>query len=154
MTDYGHAPTPEEIPAGLQEQYPDMDSFGSRERWVGGESAWYEYHCWRDHQSCDAELWYRDHQRVTVISLGDGEGCRMLLAGESREERQREALPACYRVQFADGHIGTAMEDELLADPVFFTPGIGPPPADEIHQARIERLEGAQFLEIPEFLRR
>lgn len=59
--------------------------------------AWFEYHCWEDEKSADAETWHRTHQRVTVL--------RMLPPEESDYEM--------YRVQFADGYEADVFADEL-----------------------------------------
>lgn len=80
---------------------------------IGG-TFWFEYHCWEDPKSCDAELWYRSHQQVGVLGLADvdPDAVNMTL-----EERIEATTPLVYRVRFPDGHVGDAWEDELLDDP-------------------------------------
>lgn len=59
---------------------------------------WFEYHCWEDEQSCDAELWHHTHQQCTVL--------RRLTPNESDCEM--------YEIQFADGFKKIAFWDEIL----------------------------------------
>jgi hypothetical protein len=88
---------------------------GLREQWHPGDLAWFEYHCWEDAQSGDAELWFRSHQQVTVTGRGDDEDFDAPAA-----ERLAEGVPRCYGIRFPDGHEGTACEDELLTSPGFY----------------------------------
>jgi hypothetical protein len=77
-----------------------------------GERRWFEYHCEESHDSADAELWYRSHQRVSVldcVNAGD-------FGSLSFEERSESGHPLVYRVVFhSDNFIGTVFEDELLS---------------------------------------
>lgn len=80
-----------------------------------GAERFFEYRCRESHNSCDAQLWYRSHQKVTVLELSDGlveqaEGCDCF----TFVERGEGGVPLVYTVRFADGHIGDATEDELL----------------------------------------
>ena len=75
-----------------------------------GDRLWFEYHCWESPESSDAQLWYRSHQKVTLLNLADCEGANM----PSAKERREEACPLVYRVKFDDGFVGDAMEDELM----------------------------------------
>lgn len=93
----------------------------------------FEYHCQQSHDSADAELWYRSHQRVTVLGLEE-EGY-----GGTLEERGANGQPRAYLIRFADGHEATAFEDELLVDERGYTPDMGPPPAEEIQAAKALR---------------
>lgn len=81
-----------------------------KNRWSVGERAWFEYHCLESHDSTDAHLWYRSHQRVTVIGGPDG-SC----VDEDMTFRQRgeEGVPNIYRVRFVDGLEADVFEDEL-----------------------------------------
>ena len=36
-----------------------------------GKEFWFEYHCYEAPDSCDAELWYRSHQKVKVIGVSE-----------------------------------------------------------------------------------
>jgi hypothetical protein len=65
---------------------------------------WFEYHCLESEDSCDAELWHRTHQRVTV------------LAGPDDDPRNDPEHPV-YRIRFDDGYEGDAFGDELLRSP-------------------------------------
>lgn len=80
-----------------------------REEWTAGEEAWFEYHCLESPTSSDAALWYRSHQRVTVLGVEDVGEERM----PTRAERYEACMPMTYRVVFADGHCGSVFEDEL-----------------------------------------
>jgi hypothetical protein len=73
---------------------------------------WFEYHCWESPKSGDAELWYRSHQRVTILGV-DPEG-EVPEAGSTFKSRCADAVQAVYKIQFSDGYIDTAFEDELL----------------------------------------
>ncbi len=72
-----------------------------------GEVKLFEYHCLESEDSADAELWYRSHQIVTVLSLVEPGG------GETQEERAENGEPAVYRVRFSDGFTVDVYEDEL-----------------------------------------
>ena len=76
------------------------------------EERFFEYHYWESPESSDAELWYRSHQKVTVLN------CENLdeYGDMTLEERYEGGTPLAYRVRFADGFEGTAMEDELMND--------------------------------------
>ena len=80
----------------------------TREEWLPGERAWFEYHCWESDESADAEIWYRSHQMVTIITLNEHDAGDMI-----RAERDKEGLPYTYRVGFDDGTEWDVWEDEL-----------------------------------------
>lgn len=82
-----------------------------KEHWEIGETPFFEYHCWESHDSADADLWYRSHQRVTVLGEGDHDG-----KGMTFEERCEAGHPKVYRIRFVDGHEGYALDDELMED--------------------------------------
>ena len=75
-----------------------------------GTEIFFEYHCWESHESSDAQLWYRSHQKVTVIECVN--------AHENGDmsfiERCENGHQLVYKVQFPDGHIGDVFEDELM----------------------------------------
>ncbi|KKN01746.1 hypothetical protein LCGC14_1124720 [marine sediment metagenome] len=75
---------------------------------------YFEYHCYEGHDSTDAELWYRSHQRVTVL------GVEVTGAGDTPEERGDNGEPRVYHIQFKDGHKASAFEDELMSSTVEF----------------------------------
>ena len=90
---------------------------GHREDWYPGDQAWFEYRCLESDDSCDADLWYRSHQQVTVISTRQyGPASE----GMPYAERCEEGIPSTYKIRFADGHVAEAWEDELLAAPCYF----------------------------------
>ena len=70
---------------------------------------WFEYHCWEDEQSSDANLWHHTHQKVTVLrklpdseSIGNGETIKM------------------YRIKFLDNFEADVFGDELVKSPQDF----------------------------------
>ncbi len=74
-----------------------------------GAICFFEYHCLESHDSFDAELWYRSHQKVEILSIVEIGG------GNTQEERANEGMPRVYQVKFLqDGFIGDAFEDELM----------------------------------------
>lgn len=73
-----------------------------------GSVLWFEYHCWEDPRSNDANAWYRSHQLVTVLHLEVNDS-----AGMTPAERRVAAMPFTYEVQFADGLRWCIFEDEL-----------------------------------------
>jgi len=90
------------------EEIPD-EPRKNRSRW------YFEYHCKESHDSCDADLWYRSHQQVTILELTSPDSL-----GMSREERVEEGMVFVYKVKFDDGFIKEAFEDELLSSPKFY----------------------------------
>jgi hypothetical protein len=85
--------------------------------WRPGERAWFEYRCLESDDSADAALWHRSHQQVTVTGPLDTDPAA---AGMTADERAEAGLPGTYPVLFADGHTGSAWEDELLAGPACY----------------------------------
>lgn len=70
---------------------------------------WFEYHCYESHNSTDAELWYRSHQKIVVLEIVENGG------GDSYLERTENGEPRVYKIKFLeDGFIGHAFEDEIL----------------------------------------
>lgn len=88
-----------------------------RNRWREGATANFEYHCYQGHDSCDAELWYRSQQVVTVLCV-DNEGF-----GGTPRRRIENGEPRTYRIRFADGYENTAHEDELYTSVKHYTDG-------------------------------
>lgn len=99
-----------------------------------GQDYWFEYHCLEAHHSQDAQLWYRSHQRVKVVKMEE--------PGIGKDEDTRievEGCPAAFKVKFADGFTGTAMEDELLDSRDHFTrPDPPRPRAESIVRALLD----------------
>lgn len=86
-----------------------------REHWNPGEEAFFEYHCWESHESADAELWYRSHQKVTVLGPAeDWEGWDD--SGMTFNERCEAGHARGYQVRFEDGFEYEVFEDELMED--------------------------------------
>jgi hypothetical protein len=75
---------------------------------VVGKEFWFEYHCFESPKSCDAELWYRTHNKVLVLSIVE-HGCL-----DTKLERLLEGCPRVYRVVFEDGFEYVVFEDELM----------------------------------------
>lgn len=73
-----------------------------------GKEFWFEYHCFESDASCDANLWYRSHQKIRVISRGK----------DDHDEFPDE--PKIYKIQFEDGFVGDAFDDELMSSPKEF----------------------------------
>ena len=84
----------------------------TREQWLPGERAWFEYHCWESPESNDAEVWYRSHQQVTVLNMHLNGTDGMTLA-----EREDAAMIRTYTVRFDDGLEWGVWEDELTDSP-------------------------------------
>jgi len=84
-----------------------------------GQGLFFEYHCEESASSCDAELWYHSHQKVTVLRFVDNDGWMI----QTLKERSETGHPIAYEIEFADGFIGTALEDELLdSEKEYFRP--------------------------------
>ena len=77
---------------------------------VPKQQLYFEYHCLESHTSGDAQLWYRSHQKITVIRMVDNDGVGI----PSLKERLECGQQLIYRVQFTDGYQGDVFEDELL----------------------------------------
>ena len=76
-----------------------------------GTRCFFEYHCKESHDSSDAELWYRSHQKVEVMNCVNDE---FFSEGSAMRYRIENGTPLAYEVAFSDGFRATAMEDELL----------------------------------------
>lgn len=103
-----------------------------------GDTLWFEYRCWESHESQDAQLWYRSHQRVTVLRLAPNDSYYPedgVTPIPSFIDRMEAGAPIVYTVKFADGFVGDATEDELLDDASeFCRPG---PPAARSPRTRL-----------------
>lgn len=80
-----------------------------------GKTYWFEYHCFESEESCDAELWHRTHKKIKILKLVE-KG-----AGRTKKSRLENGQPAVYSVQFNDGRIFDAFEDEILDSKKQFT---------------------------------
>ncbi len=78
-----------------------------------GKQFWFEYHCFESHVSCDAELWYRSHQKIKVIDVTEW-------SHDNLEDRIEDATPRVYKIEFSDGFQCDAWEDELMYSPEEF----------------------------------
>ena len=81
-----------------------------------GDKVWFEYHCWEDDKSQDAELWHHSHQRVTIIRVAPNDAYTPSMKDPIAKEADRyeAAILIGYYVRFKDGFVAEAMEDELL----------------------------------------
>lgn len=75
-----------------------------------GKEFWFEYHCYESPDSCDAELWYRSHQKVKVIGVSEW-------SHNDLQDRIEDATPRVYKIKFEDGYEGDAWEDEIVDSP-------------------------------------
>lgn len=91
-----------------------------KNHWRKGEEAHFEYHCARDHNSGDAEAWYRSHQKVKVLKTS-AKGY-----GKTMKHRGANGEPKVYHVEFPDGHKHDAFEDELFTHAKHLDPSLGP----------------------------
>ena len=98
----------------------EMPLADMKENWVQGSSAWFEYHCFEDPVSSDAQVWYRSHQKVKVLFRNCQDEVINGVDGCSATERFDAGAPATYRVAFLDGLEWDVFEDELLVDESFF----------------------------------
>lgn len=102
---------------------------GRRDDWEKGATAYFEYHCLRTHDSSDADLWYRSHRKVEVLSIEEpGIGATLAIRRDDGEVRT-------YLVRFEDGREAGAFEDELIDGIEHLAPDMGPPPPSEIVRA-------------------
>ena len=72
-----------------------------------GKEFWFEYHCYESPESCDAEIWYRSHQKVKVIGVSEW-------SYDDKEWRQEDGNPRVYLVEWIDGYQYDVFEDELM----------------------------------------
>lgn len=72
-----------------------------------GDQPLFEYHCNESHDSSDAEIWYRSHQRVTIIA-------HVEVFDMPQSERFELGHQIIYRVRFQCGLEWDVFEDELL----------------------------------------
>ena len=75
-----------------------------------GQRLWFEYHCWEDSRSADAQLWYHSHQQCVVLGMVECDGYDIY----EQSERYYSACTIAYRVRFDDGEEFDVVEDELL----------------------------------------
>jgi hypothetical protein len=75
-----------------------------------GRIFWFEYHCYESPNSCDAEIWYRSHQKVKVIGVSEW-------SYDDKEWRQEDGNPRVYLVEWGDGYQYDVFEDELMESP-------------------------------------
>lgn len=73
-----------------------------------GKIFWFEYHCFENCNSSDAEVWYHSHQQVKVLSIS------VIGNGHTPQERAENSEPRVYKVKFKDGLEWDVFEDELM----------------------------------------
>lgn len=88
----------------------------NKETWHEHEWGWFEYRRPESDESGDAELWHHSHQRALILGEDEYDGW----PGSTFDKRAEAGLPKVYRVQFEDGFVYSAFEDELLTDPSGF----------------------------------
>ena len=109
-----------------------------------GKTFWFEYHCYESPESCDAEIWYRSHQKVKVIGVSEW-------SYDDKEWRQEDGNPRVYLVEWEDGFQYDVFEDELMESPnEFYRPS---PPKRKI-QEFIKRILREELNESTFFRRR
>jgi len=109
-----------------------------------GKTFWFEYHCYESPESCDAEIWYRSHQKVKVIGVSEW-------SYDDKEWRQEDGNPRVYLVEWEDGFQYDVFEDELMESPnEFYRPS---PPKRKI-QENIKRILREELNESTFFRRR
>ena len=114
-----------------------------------GKTFWFEYHCYESPESCDAEIWYRSHQKVKVIGVSEW-------SYDDKEWRQEDGNPRVYLVEWSDGYQYDVFEDELMESPdEFHRPD---PPKRKIEESlkeeNIRRILREEFLNETKFFRR
>lgn len=112
----------------LKKRYPELKGL-----WHPGDLAYFEYHCYMGHDSADAELWYRTHQPVLIVRMTDPG------VGRTYNDRANNGAPRMYTIQFLDGPMDGAFEDELYTDKKYWSRPFNPPSDEEIARARAER---------------
>ena len=75
-----------------------------------GKYFWFEYHCYESPESCDAEIWYRSHQKVKVLSVSEW-------SFDNLQDRINDGQPRVYLVEWEDGFQYDVYEDELFESP-------------------------------------
>ena len=109
-----------------------------------GKTFWFEYHCYESPESCDAEIWYRSHQKVKVIGVSEW-------SYDDKEWRQEDGNPRVYLVEWEDGFQYDVFEDELMESPnEFYRPS---PPKRKIQES-IKRILREELNESTFFRRR
>lgn len=72
---------------------------------------YFEYHCWEDAKSGDAQLWYHSHQKVIILGCNNSEHYDMC---KTAIGRLNAGIPLAYQIRFVCGCEFEAMEDELF----------------------------------------
>jgi hypothetical protein len=129
---------PKTIRSNRDPRWIKTADYGRREHWNPGDKAFFEYQCYQGHDSCDANLWYRSHQPVTVLGIEpDQEEVNLQepWAAPSMDERGEIGLPKYYRIRFPDGLEHTCWESELVESPSHLDPEGAPPPVEGVPEA-------------------
>jgi hypothetical protein len=71
---------------------------------------WFEYHGNESHTSEHAQIWYRSHQKVTILKLQPNDGEDII----TQLERFALGHQLIYKVSWEDGFTHDVFEDELL----------------------------------------
>ena len=89
------------------EKFEDSIVYDIREEEKVGKEFWYEYHCFESDKSCDAEIWYRSHQKVKVVDVAHW-------SLDDKEFRYEDGQFRVYIVEWKDGFRYDVFEDELM----------------------------------------
>ena len=112
------------------EKFEDSIVYDIREEEKVGKEFWFEYHCFESDESCDAEIWYRSHQKVKVVDVAHW-------SLDDKEFRYEDGQFRVYIVEWKDGFRYDVFEDELMESPdEFYRPD---PPKRKI-QEQIKRV--------------
>ena len=108
------------------EKFEDSIVYDIREEEKVGKEFWFEYHCFESDESCDAEIWYRSHQKVKVVDVAHW-------SLDDKEFRYEDGQFRVYIVEWEDGFQYDVFEDELMESPnEFYRPS---PPKRKIQES-------------------
>ena len=89
------------------EKFEDSIVYDIREEEKVGKEFWFEYHCFESDKSCDAEIWYRSHQKVKVVDVAHW-------SLDDKQFRYEDGQFRVYLVEWKDGFRYDVFEDELM----------------------------------------
>lgn len=94
----------------MKQNFQDLRTFG--------QEYYFEYHCLESHDSSDAIIWYRSHQKVKVLRFADCDAIKCESDGlETKDQRASQGMQILYTVRFEDELEWDVFEDELLDSP-------------------------------------
>ena len=124
------------------EKFEDSIVYDIREEEKVGKEFWFEYHCFESDESCDAEIWYRSHQKVKVVDVAHW-------SLDDKEFRYEDGQFRVYIVEWKDGFRYDIFEDELMESPDEFYRPDPPKRINETYSSNIEQIK--EFLSELEF---